>query len=68
MPGVQVRLLSESNEDVTDLFDTPGEVQVKGTNIFRGYWDDEVTTAKEFVVDEKTGDRWFKVSSSFSLS
>ncbi|KAL7418153.1 putative long-chain acyl-CoA synthetase [Mrakia frigida] len=60
MPGVQVRLLSESNEDVTDLFDTPGEVQVKGTNIFRGYWDDEVTTAKEFVVDEKTGDRWFK--------
>jgi acyl-CoA synthetase (AMP-forming)/AMP-acid ligase II len=59
---VTVRLISESNEDVTHLLDTAGEVQVKGPNIFTGYWDDPKTTEKEFVTDEKTGERWFKVS------
>jgi len=68
MPGVQVRLLSETGEDVTDAFETPGEVQVKGSNIFTGYWNDAATTAKEFVVDEKTGDRWFKVSQQQRVS
>jgi hypothetical protein len=35
-----------------------------------GYWDDPATTAKEFVVDKPSGDRWFKVrtaSCSFVL-
>ena len=61
-----VRLISSDSsppgEDVTHLLDTAGEVQVKGPNIFTGYWDDEEVTKKEFVVDEKTGERWFKVS------
>jgi acyl-CoA synthetase (AMP-forming)/AMP-acid ligase II len=75
MPGVTVRLISpnEPYQDVSSQIGEAGEVQVLGSNIFQGYWEDPETTAKEFVVDEASGERWFRVSlatdfSSSSLS
>jgi len=35
LPGVQVRLISEDGEDVTNLTETSGEIQVKGQNVFK---------------------------------
>ncbi len=36
LPGVEVRLVDERDEDVVE--DDPGEILVKGPNLFRGYW------------------------------
>lgn len=60
MPGVQVRLFSSSDKDVTDKIGESGEIQVRGDNIFVGYWEDDVVTEKEHCFDGK-GNRWFKV-------
>jgi malonyl-CoA/methylmalonyl-CoA synthetase len=51
MPGVVVRLLAESGEDVTTKVGKPGEIQVKGANVFTGSWNDAV---------DQDGQRWFK--------
>lgn len=59
MPGVEVRLLAESDKDVTSQLGEPGEIQVRGPNVFTGYWEDEAVTEKEHCVDEQ-GRRWFK--------
>jgi malonyl-CoA/methylmalonyl-CoA synthetase len=59
MPGVVVRLLAESGEDVTTKIGEPGEIQVKGANVFIGYWNDAAVTEKEHCVDQD-GQRWFK--------
>jgi malonyl-CoA/methylmalonyl-CoA synthetase len=59
MPGVVVRLLAESGEDVTTKIGEPGEIQVKGANVFTGYWNDAAVTEKEHCVDQD-GQRWFK--------
>jgi long-chain acyl-CoA synthetase len=44
LPGLSVRLVDESNEDV--LIDDPGEIWVKGPNVFKGYWRDAEATAQ----------------------
>ena len=52
LPGVEVRLCDEQNNLV---FDEPGEIQVKGKNVFREYWQREDSTLESF-----TTDGWFK--------
>lgn len=38
LPGVEVKLVDESGEDVAD--GDPGEILVRGANLFSGYWPD----------------------------
>lgn len=35
LPNVQVRLISEDDKDVTNLTETPGEIQIKGQTVFK---------------------------------
>ncbi|RIA98255.1 hypothetical protein C1645_870809 [Glomus cerebriforme] len=55
LPNVQVRLISEDGKNVTNLTETPGEIQIKGQNVFKEYWNKPEATQKEF-----TQDGWFK--------
>lgn len=51
MPGVTVRLWdNENNKDVTEQMETPGEVQIKGDLVFKGYWQLPEVTAKVCLV------------------
>jgi len=43
VPGVEVRLVDEEGEDA--LEGDPGEIWVRGPNVFPGYWHDEAATA-----------------------
>lgn len=43
-PGIEVRLVDEAGDDV--LVGDPGEVWVRGPNVFAGYWNDPDSTAK----------------------
>jgi malonyl-CoA/methylmalonyl-CoA synthetase len=52
LPGVEVRLVDEQLQEVPES--TPGEIQVRGPNVFREYWRKPEPTAKAFV------DGWFK--------
>jgi malonyl-CoA/methylmalonyl-CoA synthetase len=60
LPGVSVRVVSDSGQICK--VDEIGGVQVKGPNIFKGYWHMPEKTAEEFTADGwfKTGDvgRW----------
>jgi long-chain acyl-CoA synthetase len=44
LPGVEIRLVDESGEDA--LSDDPGEIWVRGPNVFHGYWRDADATAE----------------------
>jgi long-chain acyl-CoA synthetase len=52
VPGVELRLMDEHDEDVED--GDPGEIVVRGPNVFQGYWRDETATANA------VHDGWFK--------
>jgi long-chain acyl-CoA synthetase len=52
LPGVELRIVDEAGNDV-ELGD-PGEVIVKGPNVFKGYWRNEEATNQVFV------DGWFR--------
>lgn len=52
LPGVAVRLASEEDLEVVD---EAGEIQIKGKNVFAGYWQRAEETKKSF-----TTDGWFK--------
>lgn len=52
LPGVSIRLANEENEEVHD---EPGEIQVKGENVFLEYWNKPEATKSSF-----TQDGWFK--------
>jgi long-chain acyl-CoA synthetase len=56
VPGVEVRLVDDEGTDV--LAGDPGELWVKGPNIFPGYWKDEMATAHALTPDGwlQTGD------------
>jgi len=56
LPGVEVRLVDEDGEDV--LTGDPGEVWVRGANVFGGYWEDPEATARVLTPDGwlRTGD------------
>lgn len=53
LPGVKVRLVDENNQVVKK--GTPGEIQIKGKNVFLEYWQREKATTESF-----TEDGWFK--------
>lgn len=46
LPGVEVRLVNESGDEV--LEGTPGEIEVRGPNVFREYWGKPVATTDAF--------------------
>jgi long-chain acyl-CoA synthetase len=56
LPGVQVRLVDAQGDDV--LVGDPGEIWVRGPNVFSGYWDDPEATAAALTEDGwlRTGD------------
>jgi long-chain acyl-CoA synthetase len=57
LPGVEVRLVDE--EDGEDaLVGDPGEIWVRGPNVFAGYWEDEAATRAAITPDGwlRTGD------------
>lgn len=56
LPGVTVRVVDESGRPVAD--GDIGQLQVKGNNVFKGYWNMPERTAEEFTADGyfKTGD------------
>jgi long-chain acyl-CoA synthetase len=49
LPGVEVRLLDSDGTDV--LSGDPGEIWVRGPNVFAGYWQDPETTARVIDAD-----------------
>jgi long-chain acyl-CoA synthetase len=49
LPGVDVRLLDGDGTDV--LVGDPGEIWVRGPNVFAGYWDDTQATARVLDTD-----------------
>ena len=53
LPGVDIRLVSESGEEVTDE-NTSGEIQVRGANVFLEYWNRAEATTESFQ------DGWFR--------
>ncbi|MEO0340424.1 MAG: acyl-CoA synthetase, partial [Bacteroidota bacterium] len=53
LPNVTIRIANEANEVVAD--GTSGEIQVKGPNIFKEYWQKPEATQKTF-----TENGWFK--------
>jgi long-chain acyl-CoA synthetase len=53
LPGVEVRLVESSGDDA--LVGDPGEIWVKGPNVFPGYWDDPEATRAAL-----TGDGWLR--------
>jgi long-chain acyl-CoA synthetase len=56
LPGVEVRLVDADGSDV--LSGDPGELWVKGPNVFPGYWHDQEATARVLTADGwlRTGD------------
>ena len=57
LPGVEVRLLRP--DDTPAGPGEPGEIVVRGDNVFRGYWRNEQASAKAFWTDPE-GRRWFR--------
>ena len=53
LPDVQIRTVDEENKLVSN--GEPGEIQVKGSSVFKEYWGKPEATAKSF-----TEDGWFK--------
>ena len=53
LPGVSVRLIDENG--VIEKEEVPGEIQIKGANVFKEYWGKAEATEKAF-----TEDGWFK--------
>lgn len=60
LPGVGVRLTDEQHHPVAD---EPGEIQVKGDNVFLEYWQKPEATRAAF-----TTDGWFKTGDIAELS
>lgn len=57
LPGVQIRLADENNVAISEM-GLSGEIQVKGPNLFKEYWNKPKETMDAFTVDGwfQTGD------------
>jgi malonyl-CoA/methylmalonyl-CoA synthetase len=55
LPGTAIRVSNAQSEAIETQPDVIGVLEVKGPNVFAGYWRDEEKTRKEF-----TADGWFK--------
>ncbi len=53
LPNVQIRLINDEGQVVGK--ETPGEIQIKGPNVFKEYWKKTEASAEAF-----TEDGWFK--------
>lgn len=53
LPGVQIRLVDANGKDVKGTGE-PGEIQIKGPNVFKEYWRKPEATTSAYV------DGWFK--------
>ena len=49
LPGVTIRLVDDQGNDA--LVGDPGEIRVKGPNVFPGYWEDADATARSLTHD-----------------
>lgn len=56
LPGVFARIVDEQHRDLSPGCE--GELLVRGSNVFDGYWNDPEKTAASFSVDAQ-GIRWF---------
>jgi malonyl-CoA/methylmalonyl-CoA synthetase len=56
LPGVFARIVDGQNRELAP--GNEGELLVRGSNVFDGYWNDKEKTAASFSVDE-AGIRWF---------
>jgi len=56
LPGIEIRVVDADDQPLAP--DTVGEVQVRGPNVFSGYWNMPEKTAAEFTADGffRTGD------------
>jgi long-chain acyl-CoA synthetase len=54
LPGVEIKLIDEDGDEVADEGD-PGEIVVRGPNVFSGYWNRPEESKAAF-----TEDGWFK--------
>ena len=54
LPGVSVRIVAETSDEPAEA-GTVGQVEVKGPNVFAGYWRNPEKTADAF-----TADGWFR--------
>lgn len=61
LPGVMVKLVGDNGQEITEE-GVPGEIQVKGPNVFSEYWRRPEETAKSF-----TQDGWFKTGDTAVL-
>src|SRR5262249_43389523 len=55
LPGVSVRVINPDTGAVQSTPDVIGTLEIRGPNVFAGYWRDEQKTRAEF-----TSDHWFK--------
>jgi malonyl-CoA/methylmalonyl-CoA synthetase len=55
LQGVEVRVTNSETGEIESEADVIGTLQVKGPNVFAGYWRDEQKTRSDF-----TADGWFK--------
>ena len=55
LPGVAVRVINTESGAIETTPDAIGTLEIKGPNVFAGYWQDEEKTRNEF-----TADGWFK--------
>ena len=65
LPGVQIKIVDEHGDIVQNQ--NIGSIQVKGDNVFKGYWNLPDKTEEDFTADGffKTGDIGFKDKSGY---
>ena len=65
LPGVQLRIVDD--QGATCGADEIGAIEVRGPNVFAGYWRMPEKTKEEFTIDA-SGERWFKTGDVGSLN